>query len=50
MEHLRPDVQAGRVRVIQPRHPQPTNDLIAWTESAPVHRVQQRAFIKSTSN
>ena len=43
LESLRPDVKSGRVRVIQPEHPQPpTTGKTVWTESADVHSVIQR--------
>jgi hypothetical protein len=48
---LTPDVQSGRIRVIQPRHPHPqTSDPTAWTEDTEVHQMLQREFIKTTSN
>jgi hypothetical protein len=51
MESLRPDVKSGRIRVIQPAHPQPpTHDATMWTESADVHQMVQKTFIKTTSN
>jgi hypothetical protein len=40
---LRPDVRSGRIRVIQPPHPQPpTSGPTMWTDSAEVHAVVQR--------
>jgi hypothetical protein len=50
LESLRPDVKRGRVRVIQPKHPQPPiASATMWTEDADAHQVVQRAFIKTTS-
>jgi hypothetical protein len=51
MKSLRPDVGSGRVRVTTPDNPQPpTRGPTSWTESAKVHEVVQRTFIKTTSN
>jgi len=50
-ESLRGDVNSGRVRIINPAHPQPsTKGQTAWTENADVHEVVQQNFIKTTSN
>jgi hypothetical protein len=50
-ESLRPDIDAGRVRVINPAHPQrSTRGQTAWTENADVHEVVQQNFIKTASN
>jgi hypothetical protein len=50
-ESLRACVKSGRVRVIQPRHPQPQTDgPVTWTEDADMHQAIQRIFIKTTSN
>jgi hypothetical protein len=46
-----PDVASGRVRFIQPAHPQPWTDApVAWTENADAHRALQQALIKPTSH
>jgi hypothetical protein len=51
MESLRPDVKSGRIRVIKPPHPQPQTDgPTMWTESADMHQVVQKAFIRTTAN
>ena len=51
MASLRPDVKAGRVRFIQPEHPQPPTAAQAiWTENTEAHQAIQRAHIKTTSN
>jgi hypothetical protein len=50
---LAPDVHAGRIRVIQPKHPQPhpkPSEPTVWTEDSDAHEVVQQAFIKTTSN
>jgi hypothetical protein len=51
LESLRPDVESGRIRVIQPEHPQPPiASQSIWTESTEAHQAVQRAHIKTTSN
>jgi hypothetical protein len=49
-----PDVRLGRIRIINPEHPQPhvsqPSDPTMWTESPEVHAAVQREFIKTTSN
>ena len=50
LEGLSADVMAGRIRVIQPSHPQPPTAEIAWTESSEAHDALQQAFINRTSN
>ena len=47
LKSLAPDVHSGRIRVIQPTHPQPPGAPCAWTESAEAHQVVQEAFIKT---
>ena len=48
---LSPDVRKGRVRVIQPSHPQsPTGDVTMWTDSTEMHSAIQDTFIQKTSN
>ena len=48
---LAPDVKSGRIRVIQPKHPQPpTAGQSMWTESTEAHQVVQRIHINTTSN
>ena len=51
LESLASDVRAGRIRVIQPQHPQPpTVNGTAWTDNADIHAEVQRTFIQTTSN
>ncbi|MET4034931.1 MULTISPECIES: hypothetical protein [unclassified Bradyrhizobium] len=50
LETLRPDVDSGRIRVIQPEHPQPPASQSIWTESTEAHQAIQRVHIKTTSN
>ena len=51
LKSLAPDVKSGRVRVIQPKHPQPpTAEQSIWTEDAEAHQAVQRVHIKTTSN
>jgi hypothetical protein len=48
---LIPDIRSGRLRLIQPKHPQPpTRGQTLWTDSSEVHGLVQRAHIQSTSN
>jgi hypothetical protein len=48
---LAPDVKIGRIRVIQPKHPQPpTTGESMWTDSPELHQVLQRTHIDTTSN
>ena len=48
---LIPDISSGRLRLIQPKHPQPpTQGPTLWTDSSEVHGLVQRACIHSTWN
>src|SRR5437870_1625321 len=42
VDSLRPDVMSGRIRVIQPKYPQPpTKGPTIWTESTDAHAAVQ---------
>jgi len=49
---LVPGVRAGRIRVIQPEHPQPpvSGGSTMWTEDPEVHQIAQESFIKTTGD
>jgi hypothetical protein len=48
---LSADVKSGRIRVIQPKHPQPpTSGPTMWTDSAEMHGTIQDFHVKKTSN
>jgi hypothetical protein len=52
LQGLAPAVRTGRIRVIQPEHPQPpTKGPTAWADDDPaLHRAVQQVHIKTTAN
>jgi hypothetical protein len=52
MRGLRSDVAAGRVRLINPEHPQPVKEgvITAWTDDSDAHAALQKGYIKTESN